>query len=256
MSTALPSFVELMASLGLEQKTTTPDSTEPAPSSPPQEPKERSLPSPVKAKSSPSLREAASRQRGARFSPYSSANSSSNRRGSVSSTSSYSSSSSRGSSPVQETTAGSRARRPRNPLCLNIYGSSTDLPANMPISTYVRRKTPATTPTSPTFPQESGSDPAADIPKTLTIPVLPSLLPNSASSESFPVTPNDADTAFPERPSPPMPQRRLKPPPDFLSEHGRNSNSMRYFTGVRISTSSRHSLNEQYIRRDSLVDIA
>jgi hypothetical protein len=157
----------------------------------------------------------------------------------------------------------SRSRRTRNHLCLNLYGSTTDLSANMPISTYVRRKTPATTPTSPHFPQDTASDPASDIPKTLTIPVLPSLLPNSASScDSFPITPNDSDASFPDRASPLLPKVTLKPSPDYLSEHhfkGRargNSHCQPYFTGVRISTSSRYSLNEQYMRKDALVDIA
>ncbi|KAF5333500.1 hypothetical protein D9611_002326 [Ephemerocybe angulata] len=264
MSTPLPSFVELMASLGLEQKPAAAvDPTEPT-LSPPSSPK---IPSPVKAKSSPSLREVASRQRTTRFSPYTSGNTST-RRGSVSSTSSYSSSS-RGNSPIQETfgpqSTAPRARRSRNALCLNIYGSTSDLmPANMPISTYVRRKTPATTPTSPTFPQDTGSDATSDIPMTLTIPVLPTLLPNSASSEAFPITPKDLDATFPDRLSPRMPKRSLnrKPSPEYLSEHhakGRargNSHCQPYFTGVRISTASRYSLNEQFMRKDALVDTA
>lgn len=264
MSTPLPSFVELMASLGLEQKTTTADVADPRispPSSPKQDPVERSIPSPVKAKSSPALREMASRQRATRFSPYSSGNTSSNRRGSVSSTSSYSSSSP-SNSPIQESFGQSvapRSRRPRNALCLNIYGSTSDLPANMPISTYVRRKTPVTSPSSPTFPQDDRN--SSDIPKVLTIPVLPSLLPNSASSEAFPITPKDMDVGFSDRSSPRIPKLSLKPSPEYLSEHHGfkrrargNSNCQPYFTGVRISTSSRYSLNEQYLRKDALVD--
>ncbi|TFK29302.1 hypothetical protein FA15DRAFT_610416 [Coprinopsis marcescibilis] len=250
MSTSLPSFVELMASLGLEQKPTVDDKPQsPDPQSSPKLDADRTAPSPVKAKSSPSLRDIATRQKTSRYSPYSPVLPT-RRRGSLSS---VSSSSSGDASPTNEAFVtrprSPRTRRHRNPLCLNIYGSTSDLPANMPISTYVRRKTPATTPTSPTFPRETGGDSTSDIPMPLTIPVLPSaLLPNSASSESFPLTPNDFDASFPEHTTP-LPE--LKQPHIWdLTESGRYS----HFTGVRISNASRCSLNEQHIRRTTLVD--
>ncbi|EAU84260.2 hypothetical protein CC1G_01256 [Coprinopsis cinerea okayama7 len=252
MSNSLPSFVELMASLGLEQKQSVDNDSTPSPPLSPKLDSDRTPSSPVKAKSSPSLRDMASRQKTTRYSPYSPTQPT-RRRGSLSSVSSASSGD---LSPTRETfiarPRSPRSRRHRNPLGLHLYGGSeSDLQANMPISTYVRRKTPATTPTSPSFPRDSGSDPASDIPMPLTIPVLPSaLLPNSANSESFPLTPNDSDTSFTELVS--SQPREIKPYVwDFPSE-SRHSVSLPYFTGVRISNASRCSLNEQHLRRAAI----
>ena len=85
----------------------------------------------------------------------------------------------------------SRPRRYRNKLTVNTYGSSSDLNADTPISTYVRRKTPGASPTSPTFSPDSGYESSEPIAMPFSIPSLPVLLPHSASSESFPNTPTD-----------------------------------------------------------------
>ncbi|KAH6915250.1 hypothetical protein BKA70DRAFT_571325 [Coprinopsis sp. MPI-PUGE-AT-0042] len=239
-SNTLPSFVELMASLGLEQKPTAPDTITVSEPSPPASPKLESeqLDSRQRANS---LRDM-SRQKSPRYSPYSSAFPT-GRRGSLSS---VSSSSSGELSPAQESfghrSRSPRNRRHRNQLCLNLYGdSSYDLQANMPISTYVRRKSPNASPTSPTFFRDS--DPETNsIPQPLTIPVLPSaLLPSSASSESFPLTPEDSE--FPDYVS--RASRDFKPHIWENSESGR----VPYLTGVRISNASRSSLNEHHHRR-------
>lgn len=85
----------------------------------------------------------------------------------------------------------SRPRRYRNKLTVNTYGSSSDLNADTPISTYVRRKTPGTSPTEPTFNPDSGYESSEPTAMPFSIPSLPVLLPHSASSESFPNTPTD-----------------------------------------------------------------
>lgn len=209
---SLPSFVELMASLGLERSASAlqaPRSTTPSPRLENVHPS-----SPTRSRSSPSLRESASRHRVTRYSPYS-PSITSNRRGSISSISSSSSDDLSPSSNTFPTSTLSslRARRSRNKLFISVYGSTSDLPADTPISTYVRRKNPGLSPTSPTF---SSSDPHFTPPMLpLTLPILPTLLPNSASSDSCPVTPT-SDCELP------------------LS--GPCSPVMRRHTGVRIST--------------------
>jgi hypothetical protein len=90
-----------------------------------------------------------------------------------------------------------RQRKLRNKALNAItYGSSSDLTADTPISTYVRRKTPGTSPTSPTFAPDSGyessSSPTA---MPFSIPSLPDLLANSSSSETFPNSPS-SDSEF------------------------------------------------------------
>ncbi|KIM45988.1 hypothetical protein M413DRAFT_23782 [Hebeloma cylindrosporum] len=194
---SLPSFVELMASLGLEQAAPAPvveRSPSPAPPSSPGSPRTGSPNLPARSSSSPSLRDMATRPRISRFSPYSHPASFTRRRGSLSS---VSSSSDFESSPLSATffiparPTSSRPRRYRNKLTINTYGSSSDLNANTPISTYVRRKTPGTSPTSPTFNPDSGYESSEPTAMPFSIPSLPVLLPHSASSESFPNTPTD-----------------------------------------------------------------
>ncbi|KAH9894269.1 hypothetical protein C8Q73DRAFT_745814 [Cubamyces lactineus] len=81
-------------------------------------------------------------------------------------------------SPISTSFRGRRAKRPENlPL------SETDLMAYTPISSYVRRKTPQNSPTSPTFARERDRDAAVSHP--LSIPALPSLLsPASFATQS------------------------------------------------------------------------
>ncbi|KAJ7667826.1 hypothetical protein DFH06DRAFT_230664 [Mycena polygramma] len=240
--TTLPSFVELMSSLGLDQTAPAPESASPSPrSSPSSSPRMPSVtpPSPTKSRSSPSLRDAgASRNRLARYSPYSPVFQSS-RRGSLSSVSSSSSDYERptvraySTSPHPPSSPRSRKRHGNN-LTVNVYGSNTDLSANTPISTYVRRKTPGASPTSPTFPREgvdSLTDSPSASPMPFSIPTLPSLFPRSASSDSFPLTPNsDIENPASERSSP---NYASKPLPDVIEYH------RGYHTGVRISSPPR-----------------
>lgn len=81
--TTLPSFVELMATLGLDPATKAPENPSPSPSPSPSPPSSAessprlsiftTAPSPIRAKSSPALRDSgSSRSRAARYSPYSS----------------------------------------------------------------------------------------------------------------------------------------------------------------------------------------
>ncbi|KAJ7638657.1 hypothetical protein FB45DRAFT_407915 [Roridomyces roridus] len=238
--TTLPSFVELMASLGLNQ-TVPEQSTLSSPrSSPSSSPRMPSVtpPSPTKSRSTPSLRDAAAtRNRLARYSPYSPVFQSSSRRGSLSSVSSSSSDYERptvraySTSPHPPSSPRARKRHGNNNLTVNVYGSNSDLSANTPISTYVRRKTPGASPTSPTFSREALDSPSAS-PMPFSIPTLPSLLPRSASSESFPLTPN-SDLAS-ERCSPSYPS---KPLPDVV-EAGTFLHRG-FHTGVRISSPPR-----------------
>jgi len=178
---SLPSFVELMATLGLQQGEPVPvveRSPSPPPSSSPGSP---STETSNRSSSSPSLRVITSQPRSSRFSPYSHAASFTRRRGSLSSVSS----SDFESSPLSATFFIPRSRRYPNKLTVNTYGSSSDLNADTPISTYVRRKTPGASPTSPTFSSDSGYESSEPIAMPFSIPSLPVLLPNSASSESF-----------------------------------------------------------------------
>ncbi|KAJ7368147.1 hypothetical protein DFH08DRAFT_830518 [Mycena albidolilacea] len=236
--TTLPSFVELMESLGLDApQHDTSSSPRSSPSSSPRMPSV-TPPSPTKSRSSPSLRDpGASRNRLARYSPYSPVFQLSSRRGSLSSVSSNSSSDyerpTRAYSTSPHPPSSPRARkRHGNNLTVNVYGSSGDLSANTPISTYVRRKTPGASPTSPIFPRDALEESPSASPMPFTIPTLPSLFPRSASSDSFPLTPNsdlDGNPAS-ERSSPNYP---TKPLPDVIEYH------RSYHTGVRISSPPR-----------------
>ncbi|EDR12510.1 uncharacterized protein LACBIDRAFT_323800 [Laccaria bicolor S238N-H82] len=189
---SLPSFVELMAALGLEQSASALQSPRSTTASPCLESVHPS--SPTRSKSSPSLRDSASRHRVTRYSPY---------------------------SP-------STLHLSYFDIVLPpVYGSTSDLPADTPISTYVRRKTPGLSPSSPSF---SCSGSPITPPMPLTLPILPTLLPNSASSDSFPVTPT-SDCELP-LPGPCSPVGEHKP----LTEGPRYIRHMRRHTGVRIST--------------------
>ncbi|GLB33628.1 hypothetical protein LshimejAT787_0105120 [Lyophyllum shimeji] len=246
--TSLPSFVELMASLGLDQTTKTPDRTPKSSlSSPSTSPRlvGAALPFHSRSKSNQSLRES-SRPRATRYSPYSPVLSAS-RRGSLSSVSSCSLD--RDRSPLRAISSSPRAassprlsRRSTNKLSVNVYGSTSDLPANTPISSYVRRKTPGASPTSPTFPYESRDSPP---PMPVLVPTLPSFWPNSANSDSFPVTPNDAESISYDK--------------DYSFGDATKSRSHRHrrHAGIRISTPPQSAdLTAHYPRRRSLAPVA
>ncbi|KAF9057749.1 hypothetical protein BJ165DRAFT_1521100 [Panaeolus papilionaceus] len=247
---ALPSFVELMASLGLEQTNPEPapeqSPSPPPPPASPGSPCSLSKNSPARSCSSPALRDVATRHRLSRFSPYSPAVSFTKRRGSLSSVSSSDFESSPLSATFSIPTRPEVSRRRyRNKLTVNTYGSSTDLTANTPISTYVRRKTPGTSPTSPTFSRDSGyesSSPTTAMP--FSIPSLPVLLPSSAGSETFPVIVSTPDADFVNEPSP-------------LADITEGNNYYRYIrrrTGVRISTSPSASKLSHFARREPVVE--
>ncbi|KAI0829451.1 hypothetical protein BC628DRAFT_1408881 [Trametes gibbosa] len=93
-------------------------------------------------------------------------------------------------SPISTSFRGRRARRPENlPL------SDADLMAYTPISSYVRRKTPQNSPTSPTF----ARDRDAAIAHPLTIPALPTLLsPTSFTTHSSSDSEDDEMEAIPD----------------------------------------------------------
>ncbi|KAF5388204.1 hypothetical protein D9615_000229 [Tricholomella constricta] len=248
--TALPSFVELMASLGLDQNTKTPDQTpKSSHSSPSASPRLAGAVVPLhsRSKSIQSLRES-SRPRVARYSPYSPVLATS-RRGSLSSVSSCSlerdpSPLRAFSSPPRSASSPRFSRRPMNKLSVNVYGSASDLAANTPISSYVRRKTPGASPTSPTFSQGSRDSPPAS-PMPVTVPTLPTLWPNSANSDSFPITPNDPEPVSFEN--------------DYSFGDATKTHSRRHrrHVGIRISTPPRSAeIIAHHPRRRSLAHVA
>lgn len=125
-----------------------------------------------------------------------------------------------------------RPRKPRDKrLAVNIYGSLSDLVADTPISTYVRRKTPGTSPTSPTFNRDSGYESSSSTtPMPFSIPSLPVLLPNSSSSESIPIPPtSDSELEDVVRASTKTGANRIL---------NRNRRIVHKATGVRISVPS------------------
>ncbi|KAG6837941.1 hypothetical protein H0H93_008335 [Arthromyces matolae] len=210
---SLPSFVELMASLGLNQTTKTPDypskSTFSSPSASPRL-IGAAMPSHSRSKSTQSLRDSASRAKISRYSPYS--------------------------------TNVTDIHQSMNELSVNVYGSVSDLAANTPISSYVRRKTPGGSPTSPTFSSHERDDspppPTPLIP--VTVPTIPNLWPTSASSDTFPLTPKDSelldDYSFGEA----------------VKGHRRGRHSV----GIRISTPPRSAdLTPHYPRSRSLAHL-
>ncbi|KAJ7591232.1 hypothetical protein C8J56DRAFT_1047443 [Mycena floridula] len=236
--TTLPSFVELMATLGLDPVTRMPGQGSPH-SSPLSSPKLLGLPtsSPTRSRSSPSLRgQTIQRSKVARYSPYSSTFLAP-RRGSTSSSSS--------SSPSPElerlslraySTSPQPPRSPRlrrrvdNKLTVNVFESTSDLSANTPISSFVRRKTPGVSPISPTFSMDSTSESPAGSPMPFTLPTLPSFFPRSASSDSFPLTPQSDIVEFAEHSSPDCKTALL---PD-IADIAACKRPQR--TGIRIST--------------------
>ncbi|KAF9008879.1 hypothetical protein BDQ17DRAFT_1422073 [Cyathus striatus] len=225
--TTLPPFIELMASLGLDSKPTTP-SRSPSPSNSPR-PRITNPASPTRSKSSPALRDLSISHRGrARYSPYSSI--SYTRRGSISSISSCSS---EDKSPSARHLSHSslQSRRSGAKLSVNIYGSSTDLSANMPISTYVRRKTPGASPTSPTFPRDYREDSLSPPSVIFTVPSLPTLLPSSIGGDSVPVTPASAELSHMDTEYTHSSKTESQP---LLY-----TNVFRHPTGIRISTPPR-----------------
>jgi len=197
-----------------------------------------------RSKSIQSSRES-TRPRAARYSPYSPVLSRS-RRGSLSSLSSCSLE--RDRSPLRAISSSPRAassprlsRRSTNKLSVNVYGSASDLAANTPISSYVRRKTPGTSPTSPTFSQESRDSPP---PMPVTVPTLPTFWPNSANSDSFPFTPKDSESISFEN--------------DYSFGDATKPRSRRHrrHVGIRISTPPRSAdLTAHYPRRRSLAHV-
>ncbi|KAF5322179.1 hypothetical protein D9619_000849 [Psilocybe cf. subviscida] len=255
---ALPSFIELMASLGLEQRSSGSPSIERSPS-----PQPRSTPSssprsvgslslPTRSSSSPALKELIGRHRTSRYSPYYPGMCYTRRRDSISSNSSASDFESSPISPTFITAASCRTRRYRNKLSVNTYGSSSDLAADTPISTYVRRKTPGSSPTSPTFARDSGYESSSPDPMPFSIPSLPVLIPQSSSSDSFPNTPTDAEMAGSPYSSPAI---RVQPLAD-ITDGTNHHRFIRRHTGTRISNAPRglhssHISNHHSLRKQS-----
>lgn len=217
-----------MDSIGLEQAKPTPtadQSPSPQPSSP-RSPAVGWKNAPTRSSSSPSLREVATLHHTSRYSPYPSAlvrhggisfnmylislQSPTRRRRSLSPVSSSSDFEYSPLSPVSpgkifgyeyisnnvaQTFSISSRPRPRKTcnkrLHVSAYGSSSDLTADTPISTYVRRKTPGTSPTSSTFTPDSGYESSSSLTAMpFSIPSLPVLLANSSSSEAVRNTPS------------------------------------------------------------------
>ncbi|CAK5275723.1 unnamed protein product [Mycena citricolor] len=228
MATTLPSFVELMSSLGLEQTAASHSLSSPhsSPSMPNITP-----PSPDRSRSSPPPPRdyGISQNRRARYSPYSPVFPASRRRGSSSSSSS-SEHERRPGSTSPHPPSSPRSRRLRGTLTVNVYDSNCDLPANTPISTYVRRKTPGASPTSPTFSRATSSSPVAASTGPLTLPTLPSFFPHSASVESFPITPNPNVESLTG--SSPASMAKVLPEVHSASVHAHRI----YHTGVRLSS--------------------
>lgn len=232
-TTTLPSFVELMATLGID-----PSTKMPASRSSPGSPHLLAVPtlSPTRSRSSPSLREQAmprNTTRRARYSPYAPTFVTA-RRGSISSSSSSSPELERISLRAYSSSPRSSSPRPRrrvdNKLTVNIFGSSSDLSANTPISSFVRRKTPGVSPTCSTFSVESPPASPTVSPMPFILPTLPSFFPHSASSDSFPVTPNSEICDMSARNSP---ECKSTPLPDLVD----SGFTKRRRTGIRVSHS-------------------
>ncbi|TFK93865.1 hypothetical protein K466DRAFT_477652 [Polyporus arcularius HHB13444] len=105
-------------------------------------------------------------------------------------------------SPISASFRGRRSRRPDNLIL-----SETDSMAYTPISSYLRRKTPQNSPTSPTFFRER----TTSISHPLTIPALPTLLsPASFATQSSDSEDEDMDGAL-------DPDFKLGQPPHIIS---------------------------------------
>ena len=134
---------------------------------------------------------------------------------------------------VQAFTSRPRPRKMRNKALLAIaYVSSSDLTADTPISTYVRRKTPGTSPTSPTFATDSGYESSSPTTMPFSIPSLPDLLANSSSSETVPEL-HSSDSEFEDHVQTSF-KSRVKRISKTKSNNG-NCRTVRRPTGVRIS---------------------
>jgi len=234
--TTLPSFVELMSSLGFDKHSER---------SPPLSPSSSAASSPripiittshsIHSRSTSRDRVSPSRHRIARYSPYHL----SARRGSLPLTSSITTHfhqpmRASSTSPSPSSTA-SRRRNDMN-LSPNVYESMSDLTANTPISTYVRRKTPSISsisPTSPTFPRDNYSpdtDSPTACPMPFSLPTLPSLFPKSMDTYSFPPTP-ESDIHQPTS-EPKSCHAKFLPEISEVETY----NHRFYYTNVRIST--------------------
>lgn len=245
--TTLPSFVELMGSLGLDHVVVAQDystHSSPAPSL------RLGKPRHIRSKSTQCLRETnISRQRVVRYSPYSPALSVT-RRGSLSSSSSpeLDWASLRASSTSPHPKSSPRlSRRSYEQSSIDVYGSAS---ANTPISSYVRRKTPGTSPTSPTFPRESPYDSDTASRNVVTVPTLPTLIHSPPSST------DSLHTTFCES--------ELSPPDvdgdsssHSLDRSTRGSPGSYRTSGVRISSSPDSAdFSSTYPRSQSLACIA
>jgi hypothetical protein len=160
--TALPSFVELMATLGLDNKKSSPSST-----------KEFSSPAIVVSSENESTQEhISSRIRVARYSPYGAPISHSHRR----SASTLSNDGTDSELPIRTTPTSPRHK----PCALNLgpesrhrHVNDPESSANMPISTFVRRKTPTSSPVSPTFAHRTRRRSQSPTINPVSLPTLP-----------------------------------------------------------------------------------
>jgi len=122
-----------------------------------------------------------------------------------------------------------RPRRSSNRLTINIYGSTSDLPANTPISGYLRRKTPGASPTSPGFPRST-----AYVSTDIALPILLSF-PSPTSTDSSSPDTFQPDVTF---------QSQQSDKPIVITEitdvvHSAQSPLIhRWHSGVRLSTPS------------------
>jgi len=194
--TTLPSFVQLMGSLGLDHVVVKQDQSthsSPATSHRPGKPQH------MRSKSTQCFRETSiTRPRVVRYSPYLSAVSVT-RRGSLSSSSSPELDRTQSRASSTSPSSPHLSRRSNEKSSIDVYGSVTDLSANTPISSYVRRKTPCGSPTSPTFPRESQYDSDTAFRDVVTVPILPTLIHSAPSSaNSYHTTFSDSELLPPE----------------------------------------------------------
>lgn len=187
--TALPSFVELMASLGLDNKKSSPSPTQ-----------EFSSPAiVVSSEHEPTQEHITSRIRVARYSPYGAPISHSHRR----SASTLSSDGTDSELPNRTNPASPRHR----PCALKLgpesrhrHVSDPEFSANMPISTFVRRKTPTSSPVSPTFAHRTRrrSQSPTIIPVSLPTvpPVFGSHIQHRSDGSPVPSSPSESDDEY------------------------------------------------------------
>jgi len=211
-----------------QEQTSTADQSSSPQSSSPRSPAAGWKNAPTRSSSSPSLREVATLHRISRYSPYPSALSPTRSLSPASSSSEFE------TSPLSPKFSFSSRRRPRKmrnkALHAIAYGSSSDLTADTPISTYVRRKTPGTSPTSPTFAPDSGYESSSPTAMPFSIPSLPDLLATSSSSETVPNSPS-SDSEFEDHVRTSFRSRVKR----FSKSNNGNCRTVRRPTGVRIS---------------------